>query len=421
MAALTDDQVIAIIFFNTFSAILSIIGSSTIIYLLSKSKKSSVYNRLMLGISFFDIMSAVFLLLAPYLLPRSGGRKWANGNDQTCTMLGFFVQLGCAVPFYNMSLNTFFLLTIVFGMNESRISTCIEPSLHLISILYPLTTAFFGVGFNLYSELELGVSCWIGEFPHGCDDNPNVECTSTMIGWIYSGIPFAGSFIVLTITNLLIYRKVRLTTKQSRRYSIDSVIAHCNSIAQRYSLKTSNEIPVHSEKKVSFDVCKTKSLELGSNDGGSCVVMPEQKNDRMKKIGQKRHGGQTNQSVLTQATLYVLASFSTTLCMSILRIIESEGVKRQDESSIFWLTLLTHVTYPLQGFWNFLIYVRPRYLRWRQREPGLSRYWALKQCLNSGNAQKKVPKAETPSRPRFSASLQEASSDIQDLSCFVTV
>jgi hypothetical protein len=397
MVALTDDQVIVIIFFNSLSSMLSIFGSSTIIYLLGKAKRPSVYSRLMLGISFFDVINTIFLSIAPFLLPKSGGRKWAFGNDLTCSILGFFAQLGCAVPFYNISLNIFFFLTVVYGINESRIVTFVEPFLHIISIFYPLITASFGVGFNLYSELELGVSCWIGEFPQGCNEDPNVECISTMIGWIYSGIPIVGSFVVLTTTNFLIYRKVRLATRQSLRYSIDNVIARCSTVTPKGSVDMSPELRTNVKEKTAKGGKKPSNTFSKINDQDNATGSLDSRHSELIGLRQNQGSKNTKQAVLTQATLYVLASFTTTLCMSILRIIESEGVKRQDESNLFLLTLLTHITYPLQGFWNFLIYIRPRYLRWRHHEPTLSRYWALKQCMACRNPGKSASKdAPTP-------------------------
>ncbi len=99
-------------------------------------------------------------------------------------MLGFFVQLGVIVPLYNASLNAFFLLTIVYGITEARIKKWAEPTMHAVPILYPLVTASIGVGISLYSENELGLTCWIGEYPRGCDVNPEVECVSKYTYWM---------------------------------------------------------------------------------------------------------------------------------------------------------------------------------------------------------------------------------------------
>ena len=61
------------------------------------------------------------------------------------------------------------------------------------------------------------------------------------------------------------------------------------------------------------------------------------------------------------------------------------GVTREQESSVFGLLVAMHLFYPLQGFWNFLIYVRPRYMKWRRREPYMSRWFCFQQALNRDN------------------------------------
>eukprot|EP00541_Cyclophora_tenuis_P017615 CAMPEP_0116566576 /NCGR_PEP_ID=MMETSP0397-20121206/14536_1 /TAXON_ID=216820 /ORGANISM="Cyclophora tenuis, Strain ECT3854" /LENGTH=144 /DNA_ID=CAMNT_0004093487 /DNA_START=186 /DNA_END=620 /DNA_ORIENTATION=- len=72
----------------------------------------------------------------------------------------------------------------------------------------------------------------------------------------------------------------------------------------------------------------------------------------------------------------------TLLWIMLVRTLESMGVSREDETSVFGLLICLQIFFPLQGFWNFLIYVRPRYLRWRRREPDMSRFWCLQQALN---------------------------------------
>ena len=98
-----------------------------------------------------------------------------------------------------------------------------EPTMHALSILLPLATASAGAGIYLFSESELGMTCWIGEYPKGCSDDPAIPCTSTIIGWIYAGIPRLGSLAFLIISNAMIYRKVLKTTERLQRYALARV------------------------------------------------------------------------------------------------------------------------------------------------------------------------------------------------------
>jgi len=67
-------------------------------------------------------------------------------------------------------------------------------------------------------------------------------------------------------------------------------------------------------------------------------------------------------TVRKQALYYVSAFYVTWLALTILRILQTADV--QVPYAIFVLAVLLT---PLQGFFNFLIYIKPRYLRYRRR------------------------------------------------------
>ena len=141
------------------------------------------------------------------------------------------------------------------------------------------------------ASLSLSLSLlhiFLGEYPKGCNENVNNPCISSLIGWIYSGIPLLGSLLFLILSNLAIYLKVRHTIAQSERFA-----------------------------------------SRGSQ---------QQRNVRQRDVG-------------TQATLYVFAYFSCIGWMLAVRILESNGVSRDDEQSIYGILLLTGIFYPAQGFW----------------------------------------------------------------------
>ena len=129
---------------TTASSILSILGSSAIVYMIlfnSKKKLGRPKNRLMLMMSFFDILASLALAISRLAMPSDIGVRGAVGNSFTCTAQGICVWLGFAVPFYNSSLNLFYLLSIKYSMNHDDFSKKIEPFLHLISISIPVSFA----------------------------------------------------------------------------------------------------------------------------------------------------------------------------------------------------------------------------------------------------------------------------------------
>uniref|UniRef100_A0A7S1D3Y8 G-protein coupled receptors family 1 profile domain-containing protein n=1 Tax=Cyclophora tenuis TaxID=216820 RepID=A0A7S1D3Y8_CYCTE len=318
MAPLSSAQQIVLISLSTTSGCLSMCGSICIVILALQRRQQGTYHRLLLTMSLIDIFHSIAIVFNPFLLPKNPDRIWSIGNDRTCSMAGFFAQLSSSVSFYNAMLNLNYLLTIRCGMDSNKLTKWVEPWMHALSIIYPLCTATLGVSVGMFSELELGQACWISDYPRGCEEDPNVDCTGQVFGWIFSGIPLLSTLAFLLISNILIYLKVREIVAKQRRFSVSM-----------------------------DDSIRRKKQDVG-----------------------------------TQASLYVAACFNTVIWLVVIRTLESLGVHREDESSVFHLLILTSFFYPLQGFWNLLIYVRPRYMRWRRREPDLSRWFSFRQALH---------------------------------------
>ena len=55
----------------------------------------------------------------------------------------------------------------------------------------------------------------------------------------------------------------------------------------------------------------------------------------------------------------------------------------------------------MQGFFNFLVYVRPKYLNWRKNFPTRSRLWALKQATLALENSKKHKKRQEENDERI--------------------
>ena len=84
------------------SSILSLLGSSIIVYMALQARKNttkkwSPYNRLVMGMSCFDILTSITLMLAPFLYPKETSDKaWVIGSQTSCPAVGFFSQLFCS-------------------------------------------------------------------------------------------------------------------------------------------------------------------------------------------------------------------------------------------------------------------------------------------------------------------------------------
>ena len=142
------------------SAMLSIIGSSTIIFMIFRirqQQKLSPYTRLLLGLSVSDIVCSLSVSIGGFMRPQDSPRVYALGNDTTCSVSGFFTQVSYGALLYNAMLSFYFLLTARFGWSNKDLSKWLEPLMHVFSIGYPLVTATAGLILDVYSETALGL------------------------------------------------------------------------------------------------------------------------------------------------------------------------------------------------------------------------------------------------------------------------
>ena len=98
-------------------------------------------------------------------------------------------------------------------------------------------------------------------------------------------------------------------------------------------------------------------------------------------------------NVTMQSLSYVAAFLLVNVWPIVLRVLDNEGIG--DEASLYPLLVLQAIFLPIQGFFNCAIYVRPRYLRQRQRYPDQSTRQALVHVLG---ASKSSP-SSSPGRP----------------------
>jgi len=125
---------------------LSIIGSSTICFIMMRDYKRKLIrpkNRLLFGLSGFDVIQSFAMVISSAAIPRDSKFYGAIGNYATCTAQGFCMTLGLAVPLYSCSLNLCYLLSVIYSIPLDQISTNIELMLHLVSIIVPSSAAIF--------------------------------------------------------------------------------------------------------------------------------------------------------------------------------------------------------------------------------------------------------------------------------------
>jgi hypothetical protein len=301
-----DWQWILASFFMRFSGSLSILGSAVIIYMILSDRRvklKRIHNRILLGMSSLEILNSSAWVMSVSAVPKGTvGSFGARGNQFTCELQGFMLQFGLGVPFYNLSLCLYHYLVITRNISDSKISKRVEPFMHAVPLLFSVVTAIAGIPLELYNFN--GAICYIMASPWLCTYNPFVPCirnrhyTKFLLGFAGVWLFVIGSLIVVLM--VLIYCAVR-----NRQRSMS-----------RFNFRTRDGTVVESSSYI--QLCRDKR-ETG-----------------------------------IQAFFYISA-FYLTYSWTILN--SFFGDQTPDA-----LNLLIFFFQPLQGFWNFFIYIRPRYL-----------------------------------------------------------
>jgi hypothetical protein len=399
ISSLTDVQEKAISLLPLIPGLMSILGSSIIIYMAvkrgrnqsrSKKKRWTPYTRLLFAMSCYDIISSAALMMTPFLLPAaSSQRVWAFGNDSTCTAMGFFQQLQGSALLYNGFLSFYFVLTARFGWKNDQLARTVEPFMHILSIGFPLATATTGAIMGIYHENELGQSCWIANYPENCDlDGDYSDCQAVTLAWIFGGPVMLFSLLSIPINNMIIFLFVRRQTvsSENRRRRKQPRLKTTTTTTTTQD-GNSSDIPNNSfRRSIKVD---SFSISMASDDAYSDANSNSERKEQRRQTRTMNDSSSRRQDlqlqrlqlVSSQAFLYVGAFFICTIWSFALKILEI-SYNSEDEDDLYALLLLQAWFFPLQGFLNVFIYIRPKYMKHRQEFPDESRLWAFRRSVH---------------------------------------
>lgn len=307
---------------------LSIIGSSLIINkILSdrKRKLKRMYNRILLGFSVCDVVSSLAYSFSTLPSPSDTPNIWgARGNHTTCVIQGCILQAGFSVIYYNSLLVFYYLFTIRYGISELTLKKYLEPWIHIFIMIMAIVPSILGVCLGMFNNV--GNVCFVGDYPKGCKNNKDVECERGemyyLYLWVTSGWLVMFLFFAMPINLFIISFSL---SKQDRE------------IKMKYK---------YNSTQGTFPISGRDNKERSSIFG----KIRHRRNSRIKTSS-------TVKRARTQAILYIVSSF---MCLSwpiIARLIIN------NRSGFFIVRCLAQFFYPLQGFFNFFNYTRPRVVK----------------------------------------------------------
>jgi len=278
-------------------------------------------------------------------------------------------------------LSFYFLLIARFGMKNARIEKSFEPLMHVVCLGYPLVTAIVGAVMGVYSEPDLGLGCWVHDYPSASacdfmgDPHGTDECLSPMIAWIFGGIWFILVFFALVINNMIIWFFVRRQTTRSvnvkTRPSVD--IFERDNTYNEDSGKAEAKEDVLSQADESDSRSASQADESGPPSASEESLHTQRAELQIKRL----------QLVRSQALLFVGSYGICIIWTGVLRLIEGYATSYEETlpANNYILLVLQAWFLPLQGFFNMLVYVRPRYLKRRKTFLKESRFMSLRRVL----------------------------------------
>mmetsp|Transcript_8269 Transcript_8269/g.14588 ORF Transcript_8269/g.14588 Transcript_8269/m.14588 type:complete len:411 (-) Transcript_8269:221-1453(-) len=306
------------------TSFMSLIGSSSIVVDVvqkyrkrgNSNSKPTTYHRLMLGMSFCDIFMSGGLMMTTWPIPADTPDTYTTyGNDATCKTQAFFVQLGIGAPFYTLCLSVYYYLVIV---KDSRPNLILERCMHFVCLSFAFGTVIASLALDLFGYAKY--FCWF-------------SAEHDLFRWLFWFGPLWAIIAIVAVIMSMIYFDIVKQEKKQRRWK---------------------------------GVNDQGATTVNSNSGGT----HNRENRNLRNITPRR-SVRVSDSVKSQAFRYVGSFFLTWIFQTIARGMETAG---QGDSVPYWLSLVGVTLLPSQGFFNFLIYIRPRYEQHRKRHPEVGKF-----------------------------------------------
>jgi hypothetical protein len=208
------------------TASLSAIASLLIIFIIfrSKTKLTSVYHRIMFGMSFYDILQSVAMAITTVPMPKDMIYQQFEGlivgTDVSCRAQGFLFIFGSMTSTtYNGVLCWYYLFVLHFQLQDEKIKRYIEPFFHVLPIAYGATMASLSWTSDLIHPSPLSPWCGAFTYPYWCTDESDClhrEGFDYERPWAlkaasayFLGFLFATGFISLSIVVISVYLRER--------------------------------------------------------------------------------------------------------------------------------------------------------------------------------------------------------------------
>jgi hypothetical protein len=349
----TIPQQITLVFTSLLSGLVSLLGSLTIIYIIWRDhheKLKFVYHRILFALSISDCVAS--LNFAFGFLAVTEGNFWgAQGNTASCEASGFLNTFFMSQILYNFGLALYYLLIVRYGKTQEFVARYVEPYIHILSLSIPMAVNFWALFTSALNPLPfLGGWCSFAKYPPLCNAAMG-ECSRGFTDRVISFVIFVGVLFPSFIAIAIIMFMI---------------------------------------------TCHVR--------GRIAAVVRYRTRPRLD---------QTARQTVTQSLLYIVASL---LPNALLVVNQSFNYvfPTHHETVRFVLSFLVKLIVPLQGLFNLIIYVRPRYIALRRKREDSISFLSLLSEIVVGPKSRPIEADEDQNADDFAPELTISGIDILD-------
>ena len=269
--------------------------------------------------------------------------------------MGFMFTWPLASAVYNFALGLFFLTKVQCGWTEAKANRCFKP-VHIVAIATTLVFGISGLATNSFHPNAFFSYCSFGRSSRCLEDqsdDTNADPCDTDRKSTPMMLGLSMSILILMLSALsiacvwLLHAHVRKQGQRNERYSFSS-----------------------------------------QPQSGAAQRMRDR-------------------AVFIQAACYT-ASYCNIVLTILITLVYRSALIHDESSSVyrsniyFPMRLFVTIMFPLQGFFNWVIFVRPSLCQWRTSHPNRSYIWAYRQVLQGRAAPvafRNPSRRQSPGRP----------------------
>lgn len=361
------------------SGSMSVIGSSLILVMLYlRGDRRRLSDRIMVPMCLVDINVSLWNIFGALAVPKETGAPLARGTWTSCEASAFFTNFTYTGGIYNVFLLLYVLLKIRWQWQEEKLSRRLEGIFHATAFLVPLATGIAGIAINAISPTPAGFRrCTIFPYPPGCKDLPEVTCErgedlDMAFNYLYIQTSIL-SVCFMTLLVLIYGTAMKVYTRSSS-----------TSTSTAFNIQRSDS----TESVFTSEPQQSRSSIDSSCSRSNGAMSPIGREARRERLQQSPQQSQAMITMKRQALWFGIC-FMNTYIWTIMIPLTTEiyNLQGKTEETPFWMFVCWEWFWPFQGFSNFIIFARIRFVRiLRSRDPNDTTrsqtiWWVLKETI----------------------------------------